>query len=173
VGFGINGWDVVRDNNGAKSFGGQLTLLPAADLSVTATYLGGAERPGDDSTLRHLGDIVVTYKPFERVTLAVNGDYARDGGQRWYGVAGYLRADLGSRLALGVRGETFHDRDGARTGTARTLREATATAAFRLAASFVFRLELRYDHATTAAFEAIGGARSSQLTAAANALYAL
>lgn len=171
--FGINGWDVVRDNNKTKSFGAQLTLLPATDFTISATYLGGGERTDDVRPLRHLGDLVVVWKPSQRLALAANLDYAVDGGQRWYGGAGYVRLDPASGVSVAVRGETFSDPDGARTGVSQNLWETTLTMAFALARGFTFRIELRYDHSDQPVFPAASSDRRFQLTAASNAIYAL
>lgn len=171
--FGINGWDVVRDNNGAPSYGAQLTILPVSDVTIAATYLGGPERTGDDRVLRHLGDLVASWKLNPQVVLTTNLDYGKDGGQRWYGAAAYLRLDLARRFTVALRGERFWDLDGARTGTAQRLWETTLTTAFRLATGFTFRLELRYDHSGQPVFAAFDGDRRFQLTIAANAVYAL
>ena len=168
-----NGWDVVRDNNDVGALGTVLTVLPATDLTIAATYLGGPERPDDDHVWRHLFDLVATWKPLSELTLMVNTDYARDGGLRWWGAAGYLRVDIARRLAIAARGEIFRDPDGARTGTSQRLWEATATSIFRLASGFTLRLELRNDHSNATSFGSEDGDRRSQLTGAINASYAM
>jgi hypothetical protein len=38
----VNGWDAVKDNNRAKSFGAQLGLTPAAGVTLSVGYIGGA-----------------------------------------------------------------------------------------------------------------------------------
>jgi hypothetical protein len=74
----IDGWDVVVDNNAAKSFGITVTLTPVAPLAIYLNYIGGPERDNDNSSWRSLADVVVTYKPIARLSLALNADYGRE-----------------------------------------------------------------------------------------------
>lgn len=171
--LGTNGWDVVRDNNSALSFGGQLTILLLTDLTIAATYLGAPERTDDDEVLRHLYDLVATWKLGNDIVIAANVDYAKDGGNKWLGAAGYLRLDLAPRFAVALRGERFWDLDGVRTGTPQRLWEVTLTPAFRLARGFTVRIEGRYDHSDEPVFPTVDGDRRSQITVAGNAVYAL
>src|SRR4051812_40726474 len=70
----VNGWDLVHDNNGAKSLGAQLTLTPVGPMSVFLNWIGGPELANDNHTRRNVFDVVATVKPTSRLTLGVNGD---------------------------------------------------------------------------------------------------
>ena len=73
----VNGWDNVKDDNRAKSVGGQLTLTPGAWLTVYANYLGGAER-AEGGDWRHLYDVVAVLQPGRVLKLTLNYDYATE-----------------------------------------------------------------------------------------------
>jgi len=154
----VNGWDLVHDNNHSKSVGAQLTLTPAAPLSVLLNWIGGPELPNDNHTMRNVFDLVATFKPTSVLTLGVNGDYGSEEGTsrvspgsdaKWKGIAGYATIALTDKFALGLRGETLHDDGGTRLGTdsKAVLSEFTFTPAFKFTNHAVLRGEVRYDKA--------------------------
>ncbi len=161
----VNGWDNVDDNNDGKSLHWQFALTPSKTLTLVANGIYGAEQTGANGPKRVLSDLVVTYKPTESLTLAVNPFLAFE--QRvpltgvtkdayWYGVAAYASYDLTDRLTLSLRGEVFVDEDGARAGASAVnaatglsdrlnLWEITTTLKFRLLEKLYARLEYRHD----------------------------
>ena len=76
----VKGWDLWRDNNGAKSIGAQLTLTPASQLSVLLGWVGGPELADDNHTSRNVFDVVAMLKPTSALTLGVNVDYGMEQG---------------------------------------------------------------------------------------------
>jgi len=168
-----NGWDVVRDTNRALSYGMTITTQPFEDVTVATSYLAGPERPDDTHTWRHLLDLVASWKLGRDLTVGLNADWARDGGDRWYGAAGYVRFDVGPRLAVAARAEVFADRDGVRTGVAQRLWETTVTFALRLATGFGVRFEMRQDRSDEPVFPSRDSDRRYQFTGAINATNAL
>ncbi|MFL5478047.1 MAG: outer membrane beta-barrel protein, partial [Gemmatimonadaceae bacterium] len=122
----VNGWDLVHDNNRAKSVGAQLTLTPVAPLSVFLNWIGGAEVADNNHSRRNVFDIAATLKPTSILTLGVNGDYGMEDGTsqvapgadaKWMGIAGYATVAATTKFSIALRGETFHDDGGTRLGT--------------------------------------------------------
>jgi hypothetical protein len=170
-----NGWDVVKDNNGGKTIGGQLiaTVGPATGY---LNYCGGPEQAGNDSNWRHLLDVVAVVKATDVITLGVNGDlgYETDalptGSATWAGAALYARWDATPVFALAARGELFDDKDGARTGTAQTVIEGTISPSVKLGKNLVLRGDLRVDRSDSQVFMTEDSTSSHQLTVALNAI---
>ena len=174
----VNGWDVARDNNRSKSVGGQLTLTPAAPLTVYVNAMFGPERAGNDADARTLLDLATIWKASARLTLGGNADWGteenvvapgQDGS--WSGFAGYLRLSLAGGCAISVRGEYFDDLDGVRTGLPQALAELTVTPEARLTPHLLVRGDLRVDHSNRSAFERRLLFTDTQRTAMIEAVY--
>jgi hypothetical protein len=171
--YGLNGWDVLIDNNREFSLGGQLSITPPGDvLSLQLLYLGGAELPDPDPPWRHFLDIVAQIKASKTVGLGVHFDFAKEGDTSWYGAAGYATIFPGAAQQLAFRAEVFADPDGAKTGVmgGQTLFEATATGTLRFSPHNVLRLELRLDHSSKDVFVTNDSLSDNQITLAANYL---
>lgn len=114
------------DNNDALSFHGGISWKtkdekiivfgaahygPENDTAYGNPALGGID-PNNDG--RIIGDIVVTVKPTESLTLITDLNYGRDDGfdAEWYGVAQYALYQVNSWLTGVVRAEGFRDDDG-------------------------------------------------------------
>ena len=173
----VNGWDVAEDNNRSKTAGGQLLLTPAAPWSITLNAMTGPERANDDSDPRTLFDGSVVWKVTPHATLGANGDWGSERGAvaagqvaRWNGYAGYARAACGN-VALSLRGESFDDRDGARTGTAQRLTEFTLTPEARCTPNLMVRADLRVDHSNRRVFDRRMGSFENQPTVSLNVIY--
>ena len=175
----VNGWDVARDNNRAKSVGAQLALTPSAALSVVVSGMVGPERAGNDRNSRSLLDLVVIFKPRDRLTLGANADWGFENGPvgpglggGWSGIAGYARIAVTSTFAFSLRGESFDDRDGARTGVVQTIGELTATPELRLTPHFLVRGDVRVDRSDQSVFEKPGGFVKTQPTVMIEVIHA-
>ena len=178
----VNGWDLLRDNNRSKSVGAQLTLTPAAPLTVFLNWIGGAELENDNHTNRNVFDLVAIVKPTKSLTLGVNGDYGTENGTSavnpgsdatWKGIAGYATVAMTSKFSIALRGETFHDEDGVRlgTGTKATLSEVTFTPAYKFTDHVVLRGEVRYDTANQPILTKRGTLADKQTTVGANVIF--
>ena len=113
------------------------------------------------------------------LTLGANADWGneqdalgagRDGG--WSGVAGYVRLAVTKLLAVSVRGESFDDRDGVRTGVSQRLEELTVTPELRLVPNLLVRGDLRKDRSDRAVFEKSQGLAKTQPTGLLEVIYA-
>lgn len=174
----MNGWDVVRDNNNAKSVCAQITLAPADNLSLMLAYAGGAERDTNDSDLRHVVDLVATWKITDRFSLGVNTDYGTEAnavtaGENavWKGVAAYAKLTVAEPFTLALRGEYFEDHDGARTGLPQILKELTLTPEYHPAKNIAVRADLRMDFSTENVFDKDGTPSNRQPTVLLNAVF--
>jgi hypothetical protein len=154
----VNGWDATVAQTKPKSFIGQIALTPIAPLTVYVNYVGGWEPVTGRNVFRQVFDGVVVLKATEHLTVAVNGDFGTEEGTstvtpgdnaKWYGVAGYIRYEVGS-FGIALRGEYFADKDGVRLGLGDTnLAEGTISPYFKPSDHWMLRLEGRYDHAST------------------------
>ena len=121
----MNGWNNVRENNGAKTVGGSVAIKPNDQLSIIQNYMVGRRAAGQRrrpaAPVRHGVSLTLT----DKVTLMGNYDYGRDKivGESvdWSGVAGYLKyqAHRQPRVHPAVRGavglEGVHHREHCRT----------------------------------------------------------
>jgi len=176
----VNGWDNVKDNNTAKSFGAQVTWTPSKSVTAVVNYIVGAERSDTNGDARNVVNVNAQWKVTDRIVLAVDTVYGTEPnavtqGQTamWDGIVGYARFGLSDAFALILRGEAFHDRDGARTGVAQTLTAVTLTPELKLSAHFVIRGDVRVDFSGKEVFEDHEGAltKKQQPTVLLNALY--
>ncbi|MBI5750235.1 MAG: porin [Nitrospinae bacterium] len=152
----LNGWDNVIDNNKGKSYCAHLMLMPVSNTMINLKYMGGPEQTNNDTNNRSVFDVNLTATLFERLTLNfdyVNGSEQKDpnnvvtanGDSKWSGLAGVVRYAASDRYAINIRGETFKDEDGARTGTKQDMWEVTVTPEFTVKKNLVIRPEYRYD----------------------------
>ena len=178
----VNGWDNAKDNNTSKSIGAQIVLVPVSPLTLYLNYIGGPEKADTNSHVRNTYDAVANWKLLKALTLGVNGDYGVEDGASlvdpgknavWKGVAGYAKVDVTSKLALALRGETFHDEGGTRLGVSApaTVGEFTFTPTYKLGDRFIVRSDLRFDNANTQLFVKNSGLSDTQTTISTNIIF--
>ena len=195
----VNGWDIVDDNNKAKSFIGNLTLTPFEDLTLSFNGITGAERAGDSRNKRTVFDAVVTWTPpIEHLTLMANYDFGHESGvtqstapsvaaatrkgfepAEWTGLALYAKYDLSDTWSLAGRWEWFDDKDNSRLGaTARgrplddlDIYAYTLTSQWKLHEHVLARLEYRHDKADERVFLRDEGFSDYLDTVAAELIY--
>ena len=178
----VNGWDVAVDNNKSKSIGVQLALKPVDPLAFYVNYIGGPENEDDNSSLRHVVDLVATLAVNPMLSLGVNADFGTEDGTsaitpgadgKWSGLAGYAKITTPSPFSLGLRAETFKDEGGTRLGIGEArVNEFTVTPTFKFGNNFVVRAEGRYDSADVEVFEDdLGVLKNSQATVGLNAIW--
>jgi hypothetical protein len=99
----------------------------------------------------HIFDTYVTWAVTPRLTLAGEADYVvqrlltTSAPDHTSGGAGYVRYQLGSRLAIAARAEYLSDRGGLFTGGTQAIKETTATFEQKIADGFLMREEWRRD----------------------------
>ncbi|MGH7885679.1 MAG: porin [Thermodesulfobacteriota bacterium] len=176
-----NGWDLVDDNNDGKTIESRIAY--GGDLfSLSLAGYFGPEQDGSDGDFfggdwRELIDVVGSLSPLEWLTLGINADFGWEQGVTdvdlgldedgvfWWGVAGYVVADIHPAVSLRLRLEYFNDDDGFRTGTpgGADLYSITPTVAFKpfkgkivnldYLDNLEFRVEYRFDGSDEDIFE--------------------
>ena len=178
----VNGWDLALDNNASKSIGAQLMLKPADPVAFYVNYIGGPENADDNSSLRHVVDLIGTVTVNPMLSLGVNADFGTEGGTstvttgddaKWSGFAGYAKISTSGPFSLGLRAETFKDEGGTRLGIGEArVNEFTVTPTFKFGTNFVVRPEFRYDTSDSEPFfDDKGLAKKNQATVGINALW--
>lgn len=177
--YGVHGWNEFEDGNREKSFGASVGFSPLKDVDLNLGYFGGTE--GRNTPARHnsasfggiglgagkwdvhLGDAVLVYQATPQIKLAANATYATAKGKSgatggtWAGYAAYATYDVNDQVSLGLRGETFHDFRGLRTGAAQSLSSVTATLGYRINDHSLARIEYRRDESNQNSFLGTGG----------------
>jgi hypothetical protein len=174
----VNGWNNVVENNGAKTFGGQVIVKPTAALSLVQNYMAGPEQPDNTTDWRQLSDTAVTYVVNPKFSLMGNYDYGTDtvAGARvhWQGVAAYAKVQAKPWLAFSPRFEIYDDASGFTTGVVQTLKEGTATLELKPTDTFMWRIEYRTEFSDTAVFKMPDGTlKKTQKSLAFGFLYSI
>jgi hypothetical protein len=152
----VNGWQLIADNNEAKSIGAQVSYNADA-LSLYVNGFAGPELPHDNDHWRLFEDLVLIVRPLASLQFAVAIDAGNQAlpGQRnalWYAGSLYARLQALAWLALAARGELYRDERGIMTGAGQTLGEATLTIELRPTGFLIVKLEGRYDRSSAAVF---------------------
>lgn len=134
-----------------------------AGLLTGNTFLGSLDGGRDKmlfapvrTGLRYLIDTTMTFKPTicgkQDLTLALNGDFGSDSGNKWFGAAAYAKWQFAKKWYLGVRAEYFDDSNGFTTGVPQVLYEGTVTLDYAMTDALHSRLEFRHDHSDQSVF---------------------
>jgi Putative beta-barrel porin-2, OmpL-like. bbp2 len=105
----------IDDNNDSAAFHGGIGLnLNEGKIVVLASTHIGPETFNDDSNLRYLSDVTITWKITDKLTSITDINYVRDDGADadGYGVAQYLTYAINDRLTAKIRGEIWRDDQG-------------------------------------------------------------
>jgi hypothetical protein len=173
--FVVNGWDNATDNNKAKTYGLSIGLTPAEVFSASINLLQGAEQTDNSSNMRTLVDLVATIKPTKQLTIILNYDDGKEekvvagADAKWSGLSGIVKYDLTDKYTVALRGETFDDKDGFRTGTVQKLKEMTLTFDAKLDGGLILRPEYRHDSSDKQSFD--NGTKKTQDTIALGVMY--
>ncbi len=171
-----NGWDQDTDNNHAKTFALYGLWSPSLSAHVGLGVIRGPEQPDDTSHERTTAVGTLLFQPVRSWILggeSVAGEEqsaALDGGTgQWRAQTLFAHHRFGGPWAGTVRADYLDDPDGARTGTAQTLRSLTVSPQYLVGGGFygVFRylghtslkipelqvrLDLRYDRSDRSVF---------------------
>ncbi|MBI3010830.1 MAG: porin [Candidatus Omnitrophica bacterium] len=190
----VNGWDIVDDNNKAKSLIGNITLTPPGLETVTLSINGihGAERATNNTNKRTVISNVLSWTPIEQLALMADYDYGHESNltqgtsatgfeaANWQGLALYAKYDFTPIWSLAGRWEWFDDKDNTRTvltgpggGTITDIDfyGYTLTSQWKLYEHVLARLEYRHDKADDKVFVRDEGLSSYQDTVAAEMIY--
>ena len=188
-----NGWDDFQKVNDGYTVGGQLSVATSQTTTVVFNFIHGPERPHDNNDQTNVEEMIASWRPFSRLSLAVDSLYGcQDNGVRlgrnaiWRDLAGYARLYFTQRLSVAFRGEAFRDGGGTRTGSNQTLQGYTLTPTYDLPAkfsklsptlkkfdgTFAVRAEFRQDRSDRAVFrKGSNGWNDRQFTTAVNLIY--
>lgn len=158
----LNGWQLIGENNDAKTLGAQLAWN-GTRLTAVLNGLFGPELAGDNGRWRVFGDLLLGLRATRWLSLMASLDIGYqqlpaslpsepDGGALWWTAYAWARLMPVSFLAVALRGGYYHDRDGLMTGTPQALGELTGTVELRLQDHYILKIEGRYDRSTAAVF---------------------
>lgn len=194
----VNGWDIVDDNNKAKTFLGNVTVGPWNNLTLSSNFVYGAEQANNSHDQRGVLSNVLSWTPNDQWAFMANWDYGHEedaigvgaaGGSgadnaSWQGHALYARYSPLDWYSLANRVEWFNDQDGVRVAPAPAgavlagsghgdveFFEWTLTNEFKLREHVVARLEYRLDKANGKVFRQDQGAADYMNTVAAEVIY--
>jgi len=172
--FAVNGWDNATDKNKGKFYGASVNISAGDPFSAYVNYLAGPEQADNNHDKRSLLDLVAMIKPAKPLSIILNYDdgkldFPGAASQKWSGVSATVKYDINNTYGIAVRGESFDDKDGARTGVKQKLTEYTVTPEIRLNGGLVLRPEYRHDSSAQQSFE--NGTKKKQDTIALGAMY--
>ena len=164
----VNGWDVVVDNNAAKTVFARVTFSGPGRGGVAVLGYTGAEQSA--GTARRAGGQILAHQQVGGITVWAQGDVGREeanstlpdssAAARWSGAGLWIDARLSRKVRVAVRGDYFDDEKGARTSSAFGLTGApthritsgTVTASVG-EGKFLLRSELRWDRSNLRPFD--------------------
>lgn len=153
----LNGWNNEAENNTGKTFEGSVTYKPNGKTSLIENYIVGQEEAVAAGPYRNVSDTILSYTVNDKVSVAVNGDYGKEGDAKWYGVAAYLRDQITPVWAFAPRYEYYSDPDGFTTLLAQKMQEVTVTFEAKAKAGLITRFEYRHDMSNGEYFVASDG----------------
>jgi hypothetical protein len=191
-----NGWDVMPDNNKAKTGAvyGVWSPLPIAHFGLGAIY--GAEKDDRTSDKRATGIFTVQVQQTdswlwgEQIVYGREPHSAEDGGTaNWFADEFFTHHRFGKNWALTARVEYLDDIGGSRTGQRQILRSFTLSPQYLLGSGFfglfrtlehstlripelTLRLDLRYDRSSEPVFpDRHGEGRKDRFSTTFQAVY--
>ena len=174
LGF-TNGWDNADNPNGYLKAIGSLAFTPSDKFSITTNFHVGPEQLRAQMigqvNQRWIVDTTVLYTGIDKLTLAVNFDFAgeqndpvlvalgtrKHNASSWSGIAGYVAYDWTKSLRTALRVEYFADPQGVRNGITVPghnvdYYDITPTIEYKIWRGLVGRLEYRHDQASRRSF---------------------
>ncbi|MCB9560292.1 MAG: outer membrane beta-barrel protein [Kofleriaceae bacterium] len=146
----VNGWDVLVDNNAAKTIVGKFGITTDTFL-LTLSTLAGPERAGNNDDWRVNFDVTGMYRLgttdvwFQGHAATEQGAAPDGDSATWFGIGLQPVVHVTSEFAVGTRVELFDDHDGARTGIPQLLVNLSAAPAYSPSEHLTLRAELRAD----------------------------
>lgn len=105
----------IDDNNGAPAFHGGIGLnFNKGKIVVSASTHIGPETPNNDSDLRYLNDVTITWKMTDKLIAMTDINYTHDDGANAsaYGAAQYFTYVINDLISASIRGEIWRDDKG-------------------------------------------------------------
>jgi hypothetical protein len=155
--FGVNnGWNIVHDNNTAKTVELGASFAPSKAFSFSLQGYSGKEPVDTDiDGTRTIVDFVGSWYATDALTIQLNYDWGRQSGVpnggnsttslKWNTGALYVNYLINPTWRVSLRVEQLDDKDGFMTGGTQKLKEGTLTVGWMPSKNFELRLEGRYD----------------------------
>lgn len=177
-----NGWDVLKESTSEarKTLELGVSTIPIKPLTLAAfAYVGKEPGAAGVAGTRTLLDVVATFTLSQALSFVINYDNASQEDAvtvgtkaEWSGIAGYVNFKFSDQWRIALRGETFEDTHGFRTGVVQTWDETTLTLAYMPSANVELRGEVRADKSDQASFQQTDGtAEDSQNSVGLQAIY--
>lgn len=169
----FNGWDLVQDNNKARSFMGRIGITPGGSTSLGFIGYLGPEQDNNTDNWRYGTELTLIQKLGTRAQLWVELDAGKEEGlsspsdpnqaieASWWGAAAWLTYEAGRKTQLAFRADYVDDTEGVRTSgvyywpvnDGNRFGSVTGTLNWKVYPGFLIRPEVRYDFSNLAAFD--------------------
>lgn len=176
----INGWDLLNDNNKAKSLLAKVGINLGDDLALTISGTAGPDQPGNTDNWRTSFDVTGISKQGAttlnfQANVGSEQKVTADGkNDSWFGFGVQPVFKLSDTLSIGTRAEMFRNDKGSRCGAAcagAVLVNLAVAPALTLTSNLVLRFEARLDVSDKDAFvQHDGGATNRQVVALTEAI---
>lgn len=178
IGPDDNGFDNFSQYGSTNFLGGGGWTSTDQDTKVYGALTSGAVGSSDNN--RTIASLVINRNFLDTLHGTLQGDYGVQEGalapgrdSDWYGLIGYLTADVSDTLSTGIRAEYFRDSDGVRLGTPGTggnLYGITAGVNWKPLKWVTVRPEVRYDFSEGRIRRFDDGAQGEQFTFATDVI---
>lgn len=179
--YAYNGWNSIYDNNHSKSWGAQLKYTPSQALTIAYNFLGGPERPENESewkTVHEVNAVLTANESLSVMADALTGSEkgvtvnGRKTDAQWYGGLLGVRYALNDRSYLSPRFEIYRDQHGYTLGSGpQTIKGGTLTYGRNLTQGLDLRAEGRWDSSSRTIFTKGLVSKDSQTTLLAALLF--
>lgn len=170
-----NGWNTINDTNESKTLGLQLKYTPSSPLTLIYNFIGGPERPLEESDWKSVHEVNASYTINETWSLLADLIYGSEKNvtvsssqvdAKWYGALVALKYLLSPTSFLSPRLEYYRDNDGYTLGgLPQSIQSFTLTYGTELTKGLEFRAEGRGDFSNESSFQSKKGTEKSQTTA--------
>lgn len=185
----VQGWNEVEDGNGGKSIGATLSYAPDSTTSLTLQNhygIEGSNSANDAGSFGGIGfanpgtarvslvDFIASKQISPKTKVVLNVDYASSSGAtnggNWNGEVLYIRHQLDTNRALGLRLDRMVDSNGLRSGAPNTFESITGNLDWTVSKSATLRFELRHDISQNGFFNSDSGLKKERNTATVGAI---
>jgi len=173
-----NGWDVLPDNNNARSVMGRMGIAINEKTTLGLVGYAGPEQSGNNSNLRAGGEVTLIHECSDKLTTYVQIDYGHEenvagagANAEWYAAGLWMVYQKDENIGFATRIDYLKDVDSTRTGFDMTgdteLVSLTGTLNLTPVENLQIRPELRWDHSS----ENVFSTHDDQVTAGVGIAY--
>ncbi len=164
-GLVLNGWQRIQqvDGNSTPSFGHQLTYIPNEKLTINSSSFIGNDKPDSIRQMRYFHNLYGIYKINKQWAVRAGFDIGAEQKSKgseaynlWYAPVLIAQFSPTEKFRIGMRGEYYHDKYGAKiaTGTENGFQTFgySLNADYQILPNLLWRTELRNLHSRDAIF---------------------